>query len=90
MAIIQDTDILEWRRGQLVKSGYPYDWAHSLAVDGSVDLHVACDLVVSAGPELAWQILRGQDEPRSKALVPLVDRIGEYTNPTPKDPWPDT
>jgi len=72
--VITDEKVLLWRRSQLVGGGFPFDWAHSLAIDGEVDLHEAIALAKHAGAQLAWRILRRHDEPQhSTDLVPVED-----------------
>jgi hypothetical protein len=51
-------DVLEWRRSQLTRCGYPAADAATLAAATSVDLHAAADLVArGCPPQLAVRIL---------------------------------
>ena len=48
----------EWRRAELVRAGYPADWAATLAQLPDIDLHQAVELLQSGCPVvLAIRIL---------------------------------
>lgn len=79
MAIVTDQNVLGWRREQLLAAGYPYDHAHSLAVDSDVDLHRARDLAADAGHWLAWRILAPRpDDAEPEQQTNALARIKEY------------
>jgi hypothetical protein len=44
-------DVYCWRMEQLLKAGYAHVLADTIAADGAVDLHVACDLLARGCPE---------------------------------------
>jgi len=48
----------EWRYDRLIAAGWPEIYAAILALDRSIDLHQACDLLDRGCPlEKAWSIL---------------------------------
>jgi len=54
----RDRDVVDWRRDQLVDSGFPEDVASRLAAETRYDLHALIDLVErGCPPELAVRIL---------------------------------
>jgi hypothetical protein len=79
VAIIADDKVLSWRRDRLLDAGFPYDHAHSLAVDSAVDLHEACDLARLAGHWLAWRLLATQAADDALGRSTALARIEEYT-----------
>jgi hypothetical protein len=55
-------DLLAWRRGQLVLSGFPPELAERVAGHGSFDLHALIELAErGCPPELATRILSPLD-----------------------------
>ena len=51
-------EIYCWRVEQLERAGYSGAFAHMLAEDDAIDLHLACDLIASGCPEsTAFEIL---------------------------------
>lgn len=42
--------ILQWRRDELFRGGYPDEWALSLSFSKTVDIHRACDLLRQGCP----------------------------------------
>jgi hypothetical protein len=57
------TDVVSWRRGQLVLAGYPLPLAMRLARNPAFDLHALIELVErGCPPELAAQILAPFEE----------------------------
>jgi hypothetical protein len=55
-------DVVEWRREQLVRSGFPVVTAARLAGDARYDLHALIELVErGCRPELAVRILAPLD-----------------------------
>ena len=62
----QVTDVLSWRRDQLVLAGYPLPLAKRLASDPAFDLHALIELVErGCPPELAARILAPLEEARA-------------------------
>jgi hypothetical protein len=56
-------DVVEWRRTQLLHSGFPRPLAERLAADGRYDLHALIELVERrCPPELAVRILAPLEE----------------------------
>jgi hypothetical protein len=54
----RDRDVVDWRRDQLVSSGFPEDLGSRLAAETRYDLHALIDLVErGCPPELAVRIL---------------------------------
>ncbi|MBI3936433.1 MAG: hypothetical protein HY323_05605 [Betaproteobacteria bacterium] len=54
----EEDKVTGWRMDVLVQAGYDHDAALRLAVERTVDLHRACDLLARAGSvELALRIL---------------------------------
>ena len=56
--VITDEKVLDWRRAEMTRAGFPYDHADALARNGDVDLHAACDLARTAGADYAYALLR--------------------------------
>ena len=55
---IDDREVEDWRIDQLRRAGWPEPQALVLALDPSVDLHLACDLLAKGcPPSLALRIL---------------------------------
>lgn len=54
-----DTSVHDWRLEQLTQAGWPPLLASMLAVDHSVDLHFACELLTRLDytVEQAWRLL---------------------------------
>lgn len=51
--------VVDWRRDELVRGGYPRDLADEIARRGDIDLHGALALRARGCPSaLAWEILR--------------------------------
>ena len=51
--------VVDWRRSELVRAGYPYEVADEIARRGDIDLHNALALTARGCPStLAWEILR--------------------------------
>jgi hypothetical protein len=46
-----DELVLTWRRDELLRAGYGKRAALAIALDGTIDLHVATDLIRSGCPE---------------------------------------
>lgn len=59
----QQPEIFDWRRSQLVRSGFPEALAARVAHDGRYDLHRLIELVEGGcRPELALRILAPLEE----------------------------
>jgi hypothetical protein len=51
--------VVDWRRSELVRAGYPCEVADAIARRGDIDLHNALELTARGCPStLAWEILR--------------------------------
>ena len=51
--------VVDWRRSELVRAGYPGEIADEIARRGDIDLHNALALAARDCPStLAWEILR--------------------------------
>lgn len=51
--------VIDWRRSELVRAGYPSEVADEIARRGDIDLHNALALTARGCPStLAWEILR--------------------------------
>jgi hypothetical protein len=51
--------VVDWRRGELLRAGYPCEVANEIARRGDIDLHDALALTARGCPStLAWEILR--------------------------------
>ena len=51
--------VVEWRRSELVRAGYPCEVADAIARRGAIDLHNALALTARGCPSaLAWEIVR--------------------------------
>ena len=51
--------VVDWRRSELVRAGYPGEVADEIARRGDIDLHNALALTARGCPStLAWEILR--------------------------------
>jgi hypothetical protein len=60
---LEQDDVAEWRRTQLLRSGFPGPLAERLAADGRYDLHALIELVErNCSPELAVRILGPLEE----------------------------
>jgi hypothetical protein len=60
---LEHGDVAEWRRMQLLRSGFPRGLAEQVAADGRYDLHALIELVEqSCPPELAARILAPLEE----------------------------
>ena len=56
------TDVVDWRRDQLVATGFPLPLAERLAGDSGYDLHMLMELVeAGCPPALAVRILAPDD-----------------------------